>query len=329
MPDKRNVSKQRRQSRNRATREALAARSENAQAAPAATSSTSRASDARGSSGRGSRATGDTVRRGGGRPRPVMVAYEPPPPGLKGLLTSTRIGDKAVLTAFLLAVMAAAVGLFSSSVGVDDRGEPLPNRFAGLSLAAREAVTGQPVPDTTVSVLDAYGAVALMLVGTPVLICAFALWANRRPDRARVLTFSLMAMVAATILFVATPLMFAPLIALGVAVFRVRKSDLVVPDGAAATGGQARGASAEGAGSSGRPPSFLERLLGGGAAGAGGSRTADDEAVDDEDVDVTDDADPLAELEAELAAEDDAGDADDAADDTADDASSGSAHNKG
>jgi hypothetical protein len=320
VPDKRNVSKQRRQARNRASRDALAARSGNANTAPTASSprSTPTSSTAR-TTGRSDRSAGAAGARGGGRPRPVMIASEPAPAGLKGLLTSSRIGDREVLLAFVLALVVAVVGLVTPSVAVDDRGEPLPSRFAGLTIEAREAITGQPVDDNTVNILDAYGAIGLMLVGTPVLICGFALWSSRRPDRARVLTFSLMALVAATILFpTAGWLAFAPVIVLAVGTFRVRKADLVAPEAQPAAAGAGRGATTP-EDAPARPPSFLDRLLGGSAAGTRQSAGAgeDDDVIDVEVADAptdatesndaaTDEPDPLAALEAEIAAEADA-----------------------
>jgi hypothetical protein len=340
VPYKRNVSKQRRQARNRPSRDALAARSGNAHVAPTTSSSkpTAASSTTRATS-KADRATGAAGARGGGRPRPVMVAYEPAPAGLKGMLTSTRIGDRAVLLAFVVALVVAVVGLVTPSVAVDDRGEPLPSRFAGLTIEAREAITGQPVNDNTVNILDAYGAIGLMLVGTPVLICAFALWSNRRPDRARTLTFSLMALVAATILFpTAGMLAFAPVVALAVATFRVRKADLVAPEAQPAAAGAGRGATTTEDAPE-RPPSFLDRLLGGGAAGTG--RTSAGTGKDDDVIDVeladgssadaptdatesddaaTDERDPLAALEAEIAAESET---------ESDDASSGRGRRKG
>jgi len=352
VPDKRNVSKQRRAARNRQTRDARAARRENAVIAPSASSSSRTSPSRTSSSGSGSsrpaakdsrgKASGRAPSGRAARPRPTFVAYEPPPPGLKGLLTSRRSGDRWVLAAFLLAIVSAVFALVATEIAADDRGEALPNQFAGLTIAAREAITGQSLGDKTVSMVSAYGPIAFMLVGTPILITAFALWANRRPDRGRVLTYCLIAMAGAVMLSATSLLVFLPVVALGIATFRVRKTDMLMPGAETATvaAGGDRGRAIEAdtvddvedddevdetEAAPAAPGSFLDRLLGGGAAGGSRAsrarRDADepasaDEVVDDEvvDADVVEveaaadgpaptEADPLAELEAELAAE--------------------------
>ncbi|HKY65370.1 MAG TPA: hypothetical protein VJM49_03330, partial [Acidimicrobiales bacterium] len=300
MPDKRNVSKQRRAARNRQTRDAMAARRENA-VPPPPTSGTSGSGSARaaGTSSKKDAGTTSSARpargRGTPRPRPVFVASEPPDPGLKGVITSKRPGDRWVLAAFLLAILSGVFALVATQISADDRGDALPSQFGGLTIAAREVLTGQSIGDHTVSMVDAYGPIAFLLVGTPVLITAFALWANRRPDRGRVLTYCLIAMAGAVMLSATSLFVFLPVIALGVATFRVRKTDMVLPDApAAAPRGKGRDDAIEAdtvddevddddeAPATG-PTSFLDRLLGGGAAGrTPRARTPRDPAVAEE-----------------------------------------------
>ena len=133
MPDKRNDSKQRRAARNRASREALAARRDNVASAPASPSSTG------GGTGRAG---------GGGSGRPAAaaaVASAPPPTGLSAILRSRRPGDRAVLLAVAFSVVSVIFLLFVK-VDVDDRGEAIPPSYGGVTILAREALTGEPVP---------------------------------------------------------------------------------------------------------------------------------------------------------------------------------------
>ncbi|HEX5367321.1 MAG TPA: hypothetical protein VFW63_11755 [Acidimicrobiales bacterium] len=280
MPDKRNVSKQRRAARNRQSREALTARRENS--VSAAVPSPPAPASRRGGRAAGSRAAG--TGRGAPRPRPTFVAPAPPAPGLKGLVTGSRPGDRWVLGAFLAAVAVAVVTLVVTQVPVDDRGEVLPNRFAGLTVAAREALTGARLDDASKSLVSAYGPLAFGLVGAPVVISAFALWANRRADRGRLLTFTLVALAGAVMLFPMSLLAFIPLILLAVGAFTVRRSDVVVPaaaPGPSPAGGRDAVIEADAREGDPRPaparPSLLDRLLGGATGSrpsrAGGSRS--------------------------------------------------------
>ena len=354
VPDKRNPSKQRRAARNRATRDSLAARRENAvpdsstaaprsakAAAPAAgsTSRTSTKGAARGGAARGGA-------RGGARPvRPVPVAVGPAPKGFKELAQSRRPGDRALLGAFVISIVSALFSLLVVQVNVDDRGELIPYSWGALTLLAREQATGHDVTVSSDSLIGAYGPIIILLQLTPVLITGYALWVNRRTDRARVLTFVLIAMAVATMLsgvgasILQTILSFGALITLGLGVFRIRKADMEAGMAATADSGSGRVIEAEttDAGDT-APKSLLQRLLGPGAAAGGGARgaaagteTADEDEVDDVlDVEVVEDDDPaaapepsdadssddpLAELEAELAAEADADAPADASDD--------------
>jgi uncharacterized membrane protein YkvA (DUF1232 family) len=276
VPDKRQDSKQRRAARNRASREALAARRENAVAAQtAASSSSSSSSSGSGRSGGAGRSSG-----------PTASASAPPPSGVMGMIRSRRPGDRAVLASVVLALVGSVFVLVFAKVPVDDRGEPFPLQFGGVAHVAREVVTGQPLPDRSESQLAANGPGILLFLLLPLVMTLFvALYANRRPDRARWLTYSMIGM--AIIVLLPSAVVFLPsLIALGVASFQVRRADL--------------------------PARIAERAVpsersrrGRRVIDAESRDVSEDEPIEDAPVDVTDDEpDPLAELEAEMADDD-------------------------
>ncbi len=268
MPDKRQESKQRRAARNRANREALAARRDNALTSPTPTRAAASSGSSRGAGAKG----------GAAAPRAAGPS-EPPPKGLVGMLQSRRPGDKAVLAAFALSVVAAIYLLFYQ-VPADDRGEPLPAVFRGLALAARERLIGEPVPDNEVSLLDASGPQIFLVLALPIAVSLFALWANRRADRGRMLTFAMLAMAGSVILTGGIGIFFFPaMIALAVGGFRVRKTDL--------------------------PARMAEKTggAGGWARRRGAVIDADSQDVTDEATTPADEVDPLTELEAEIEAE--------------------------
>jgi hypothetical protein len=282
VPDKRQDSKQRRAARNRASRQALTARRENALASPAAEASSS--------SNQGSTSTPT----GGGRAAAAPASGG----GLAGVLRSGRPGDLAVSAALALAIVAAivsVVALFIVHVDVDDRGEPIPPTYGGLTVAAREAVTGEPLPDESTTLIDANGPLVVLVAVLPALaVAVFAFWANRRPDRGRLLTFAMLGM-AAVVLFTNATFYLLSLIALAVGSYQVRKSDVParVAERVSPTRGRRRGRVVDAQ-----------------------SREVADDATDGTDAVVDHDDDPLAELEAELEAEraaddveDDSGDA--------------------
>jgi hypothetical protein len=320
VPDKRNDSKQRRAARNRASRDALAARRDNAVATPASSSTrTTKASPSGGSSSRGS--TKGAARASARPARPVPVAAGPAPQGIKEMLQSKRPGDRAILLAFLLSFVSAILLLVVLKVTVDDRGDSIPPQYGALTIAARQAITGSEDVTEKASYLSAYGPVALIMAATPVLIAGYALWANRRPDRSRLLTFALIAMALASLLTGGITIFLPTLLALGVGTFRIRKADMEAGMAAApapAAGGRGDVIDAEVTDAPAAPKTLLQRLLGpgpaaGGARGsrASGRRAGDEDVIDADVVDGDDDAptdaatdqDPLAELEAELAAE--------------------------
>jgi hypothetical protein len=143
---------------------------------------------------------------------------------------SRRAGDLAVLIlvalALALAVLAAIYLLFYQ-VPADDRGEPLPAIFRGLALAARERLIGEPVGDHEVSLLDASGPQIFLVLALPIVVALFALWATRRADRGRMLTFAMLAMAGSVILTGGIGIFFFPaMILLAIGGFIARKADL-------------------------------------------------------------------------------------------------------
>jgi hypothetical protein len=333
VPDKRQESKQRRAARNRANREALAARRENAEIR--ATSTASRSSTASTSS----KASGRGAKQAPGGAAPA-AAPAPPPRGVMGMLQSRRPGDKAVASALGLAVL-ASIYLPFHQVPADDRGEPLPVYFRGAAIAAREQVIGADLPDTTVSMLDAVGPQLFLVLALPIAVAAFAVWANARVDRSRLLTFAMLAMAGAVILTgsAGQPVgifYFPALIALAVGGFRVRKADLParVAERAAAPRARSRGSwrgraiDAESKEVVDDTPVDADTTAADDTPVDAGTTAGDDATAD---ADPGDDGgvssgagdeveyDPLAELEAELEAERDAGVAADTGDDAGDD----------
>jgi hypothetical protein len=268
VPDKRQTSKQRRAARNRASRDALAARRTNAViSGPSPVSSHGQ------SPGSTSSASATTASATTGRG------------GLFGARGNRRPGDLAVMLALGLAIVSAIAVLFQR-VDVDDRGEPLPAAFKGVAITAIEA-TGREVPDASASLIDAYGAGILFAVALPVAVAAFAFWANRRPNRSRVLTFSMIAMAVGVLFSPGIGTFFFPsLIALAVGTYQVRKADMParVAERAAPTRG--RGVIDP------ESEELEDEPIDDQSAEAAGDEAVGDEA-----------ADPLAELEAELDAE--------------------------
>src|SRR5262245_40899746 len=279
VPDKRQTSKQRRAARNRASRDALAARRTNA--VPSTTAPASSRGSSAGSAGEGSRtgAGASAGRAGFG--------------GLLGGRGNRRPGDLAVVAALGLALVSAVSVRCFTKVPVDDRGEPLPQRFQGVAESAREAITGQQLPDEKTSLIDAFGAGILIPIALPVVVAGFAFWANRRPNRARLLMYAMVAM-AVVVLFagVIGQYFFPSLIALAIATYQGTTADMPA-----------------------RPARAAERAA---PRGRRGVIDAEAEEVEDERVDANPDHagdearseagnDPLAELEAELEAEERAG----------------------
>jgi hypothetical protein len=328
VPDKRQESKQRRAARNRANREALAARRENVGAASAAPTG---------------KASGDPKAGSAGSARGARSAASGSATSTPNTATSTgrRPGELALWAALVLAVAGALAMIFVLKVPVDDRGEVVPTgpgRLGGLTLAAREAVTGEPVPDRDVSYVDAYGMGGVIPTAVPIALAAFAVWASRRQDRSRLLTYAMLGMAVA-VLFGGGLFFYPALIFVAIGGFLARRADLPARAAERAARTTAPRGGAGGGGLFGQ----------GGLFGGGRSRgtvidadsedvtdespertTARDRPAEDQVADVADDdeaasdtsddtpvdkpvdkADPLAELEAELEAERAAEDADD------------------
>jgi hypothetical protein len=233
VPDKRQESKQRRAARNRANREALAARRDNAVAAAAAAPK---------ASGDGAEAATTGTARGSGRGRAASAAA-PTPSAPVAPTSGRRPGEIFLWIALGFAVLGTLAMLFYIKVPVDDRGEPIPggaNPYGGLTIAAREAVTGEPLPDTSISYLDAYGATALITAALPLSLTAFAVWASRRrADRSRMLTYAMLGMAVAIFLGGGLFVFFPALIFLAIGGFLARRADLParVAERATGTGG--------------------------------------------------------------------------------------------
>ena len=283
MPDKRQTSKQRRAARNRASREALAARRTNA-VTGATTGSTASAS-----SGRSAASSSATPAGWGDAPAA-------PPSYLSGLRGDRRPGDRAVLVALALAIVSAIAVLFLR-VPVDDRGEPLPTQFRGVAKLAREAVTGEPLADNTKTLLDASGPGVLPFILLPIAVAAFAVWANRRPDRSRMLTFALLAMAGAVILSSGIGMLFLPsLVMLGVASFQVRRAD--APARAAESLSRSR------RGRGGTIDAESEEVVDDQVDGEAHTDEVDDGDTYDDELDEADEADDTEEADATAAADD-------------------------
>jgi hypothetical protein len=212
VPDKRRDSKHRRATRNKAQRGALAARRENAAVTTTSTSGST-----------GTATGGGRSRAGAPRTGAPATAAPPPEGGFLGLLRSDRPGDKAVALALVLAIVGAAAMLFLPFVKVDDRGEQVPRQFGAVALMARETVTGNEIATESTSLLSAEGPQIILIVLVPVAVAGFAVWANRRPDRSRYLTYAMIVM-AGIALFLGVYFLGA-LIALFVGGYQIRRAE--------------------------------------------------------------------------------------------------------
>lgn len=208
MPDKRQTSKQRRAARNRAQRDALAARRQNAGVAttrPASSStSATTTSTASGAAGGGAARGRTRLGRAGRRP-----------------------GDLALIVALGLA-LAAFVLLLNTDIPVDDRGEALPATFSGVAMEARAALTDGPVVDESENIVSYYGAGVVALMAVPLLVVAVVFVLSRRwEQRGRLLTFALLGLAGVVVLTGTFGFYYMPaLIALAVASFQVRKLEM-------------------------------------------------------------------------------------------------------
>jgi hypothetical protein len=236
VPDNRQTSKQRRAARNRAYREAMAARRENAatEARERATSSTSSSSSGA-SGGSGASARGGTAARaGGGRPS-----------GIAGALfgRANGVGDLAVLFALLFALGATVLSLYvafsSNSVPIDHNGDAV-SAWPAVSRQAYAVMHDtEPVTETT-TLVDAYGPVIPIFALLPALVAAGAFVTHRRQPRSRPLTYALVAMALVSVFNLFAMYFLPALIALAFAGFQVRKTEAPAPRGGGLFGGGAR-----------------------------------------------------------------------------------------
>lgn len=218
VPDKRQTSKQKRASRNRAQREALAARRENA-SAPARSAVTSSPSGS--SEGGGTRA-------GSSRAAAVAAPSGPRPSGLDAFRRENRRpGDVAVMISLVLAVVGFILVL-RYQVPTDDRGDAIPVQFGGLALAARGVLTGTEITKGHESLLSMYGPGILAMLAIPVVVVAVVLFLNMRMEqRSRVLTIGMVAVAGVVFLTGLFGIYYlAALVSLAVASFQVRKVEL-------------------------------------------------------------------------------------------------------
>jgi hypothetical protein len=220
VPDKRQTSKQKRASRNRAQREALAARRENASAVarPAVTSSSSSSSK------------GGGTRAGSGRSAAAAAAAPsgPRPSGLDAFRRENRRpGDVAVMISLVLAIVGFILVL-RYQVPTDDRGEAIPVQFGGLALAARGVLTGTEITKGHESILTMYGPGILAMLAIPVVVVAVVLVLNMRMEqRSRVLTIGMVAVAGVVFLTGLFGIYYlAALVFLAIASFQVRKIEL-------------------------------------------------------------------------------------------------------
>jgi hypothetical protein len=123
------------------------------------------------------------------------------------------------------AVIGALAVVLLVQVPVDDQGDTLPRQFGAVALMAQATVTGTPVTDASKSLLEANGPGILLILALPIVVAGFAVWAIRRQDRARLLTFALILM--AGIVLLGLGLYFMPaLIALFAAYYLVRRETI-------------------------------------------------------------------------------------------------------
>jgi hypothetical protein len=226
VPDNRQTSKQRRAARNRAYREALAARRENAaaEARERARGATSSSSSSTSSSARGA-ARGATATGGGGRGS-----------GIAGALfgRANGVGDMAVLLSLVFALAAAGLSLYvafsSDSVPVDHSGDAI-SSWPAVSREAYAVLHDTDVVTKTTTLVDAYGPVIPIFALLPALVAVGAFVSHRRQPRSRPLTFALVAMALVSVFNLFAMYFLPALISLAFAGFQVRKTEAPVARG--------------------------------------------------------------------------------------------------
>jgi uncharacterized membrane protein YgcG len=224
VPDKRQTSKQRRAARNRAYREAMAARRENA-ATEARERSTRAASSSSSSSSSSTRGAARGAAVGGGRSS-----------GIAGALfgRANGVGDTAVLLTLLFALAAGGLSLYvafsSKSVPVDHSGDAI-SSWPAVSRQAYAVLHDTDVVTKKTTLVDAYGPVIPIFALLPALVAVGAFVSHRRQPRSRPLTFALVAMALVSVFNLFAMYFLPALISLAFAGFQVRKTEAPVARG--------------------------------------------------------------------------------------------------
>jgi UPF0716 family protein affecting phage T7 exclusion len=262
VPSKRQPSKQRRAAQNRATRQALAARTEHAAQPRERSVSASRSSSGGATSSTpargggllsglfggggggggglfggggggggglfgGGRGTGGGLFGGGPR---AAGAPGGGPVNITGAGPGGRTpGQLAVTVSLALAVLSVALFLIQR-VAVDDRDEPLPFRgqlFKAVYLDARDALGGDGATHN-VSIFDAYGPAVIIYGLIPLVIAIAVFVAFRRNPSSRPLTIGMLAMAALVFLVpqAFTIMVLMSLVAMAVGSFQARRAEI-------------------------------------------------------------------------------------------------------
>jgi hypothetical protein len=263
----RNPSKQRRAAQNKAQREALAARRARAsepkakpapraepveatdeapverrrsrfRPAPQATETgrPSRAAPARRapSTKSGPAKSAPAARTASGRPGrtpPAIGPDHPEEPGLRGFLAHLQqiAGGKAVLFALIFAVVAAGTMLVGSVVARQVVEAP-----AQIIETVVKPKTKHDIYTDHVTLLEAAGPIGFAFAALPIIICAVALEATRRPGRRRAFTIAAFALGIYVVFFSFIGIFFFfSMAGLFFAAYQARKADPPVPRGRA------------------------------------------------------------------------------------------------
>jgi hypothetical protein len=221
VPSKRQPSKQRRAAQNRASRQALAARTEAASQPRQHSSSSSTAGSAGGESpirsggggllsglfggggggggglfgGGGGSGGGGLFGGGGGRARGPVASG---PVDIRGAGPGGRTpGQTAVRIALALGVLSFLTFAFLTRIPVDDRGDPVLFNFQAARLDARSILTGQEVVAEDVTVVDAFGPAVLLAGLIPLVILVAVFVRYRQQPSSRPLTIGMLALAGA------------------------------------------------------------------------------------------------------------------------------------
>jgi hypothetical protein len=141
------------------------------------------------------------------------------------------------LSRSVAAMLAVGMLMFTPTIEVDDRGEPVPggatpeDQYKGLYLEARGYLltgeVGQAVDTESRTSLEQHGAGVALFFGLPVLMVVFAWWMHRRTGLSRPLTIGMLAVAVAVFLLQTSGQFYIPaLIALAVGSFQARKAEM-------------------------------------------------------------------------------------------------------